>query len=116
MNRLLAWFSAVRWRLSLSHCFEGLLIQIPIGLLFDFRIGALAVVVWYWSRKKLEAELEVLQPDESHAYSWAAGWFPWQWDRYMVLDVVFPAASAIAIAALLSPYRGLAVALLHRTL
>jgi hypothetical protein len=60
---------------------EGLLIQIPLGLLLDFRIGALGVVVWYWSRKKLEMELETLKPEESldlspHAYTWAIGWFP----------------------------------------
>jgi hypothetical protein len=39
MNALLTWIAAARWRLSLPHCFEGLLIQIPIGVLFNFRVG-----------------------------------------------------------------------------
>jgi hypothetical protein len=106
MNVLLDWFAAARWRLSLSHCLEGLLIQIPVGLLFDFRIGALCVVVWYWSRKKLELELEALEPEESHAYSWAIGWLPWQWDAYKVLDLVLPAISSVLVAAAMSGYRG----------
>jgi hypothetical protein len=106
MNALLNWFAAERWRLSLSHCLEGLLIQIPIGLLFDFRLGAIAVIVWYWSRKKLEAELEVLLPDASHAYSWAVGWFPWQWGAYEVLDLVLPALSSALIAAATLGYHG----------
>lgn len=106
MSRLLVWFAAARWRLSLSHCLEGLLIQIPIGLLFGFHIGALAVVVWYWSRKKLEAELAAATPDESHAHTWSVGWFPWQWDRYMVLDVVLPAISSSLIALALIRWHG----------
>ncbi|SDQ43881.1 hypothetical protein SAMN05443245_1381 [Paraburkholderia fungorum] len=111
MNTLLAWFAAARWRLSLSHCLEGLLIQAPLGLLFDFRLGALAVIVWYWSRKKLEAELETLPPEkaqefEAHAYTWAIGWFPWQWDAYKVLDLVLPAISSALIAVALAGYRG----------
>jgi hypothetical protein len=111
MNALLDWFAAVRWRMSLSHCLEGLVIQIPLGLLFDFRIGTLGVVVWYWSRKKLEMELESLQPKESiafssHAYSWAIGWVPWQWDAYKVLDVALPTISSALIALATLTYRG----------
>jgi hypothetical protein len=111
MSALLNWFAAVRWRMSLSHCLEGLLIQIPLGLLFDFRIGALSVVVWYWSRKKLEMEFETLQPEESlafasHAYTWAIGWFPWQWDVYKMLDVALPTVSSSLIALAALAYRG----------
>ena len=111
INTLLGWFAGARWRMSLSHCLEGLLIQIPVGLLFDFRIGALAVVGWYWSRKKLESELETLEPEESlafesHAYTWAIGWFPWQWDAYKILDLALPALSSAVIAMAVSGYRG----------
>ncbi len=111
MNALLNWFAAVRWRMALSHCLEGLLIQIPLGLLFDFRVGALGVVVWYWSRKKLEMELESLQPEESaafssHAYTWAIGWFPWQWDAYKMMDVALPTISSSLVALAALSYRG----------
>jgi hypothetical protein len=107
MNRLLAWFAGARWRLSLSHCLEGLLIQIPIGVLAGFKVGAIAVVVWYWSRKKIEMELESVPHEQwdqfaSHAYSWSVGWFPWQWDRFKVLDVVLPAISSGLLAVLVS--------------
>ncbi|WP_429575317.1 hypothetical protein [Paraburkholderia sp. UCT70] len=66
-------------------------------------MGAIAVIVWYWSRKKVEVELESLAPDawsdpSTHAYSWAVGWFPWQWDAYKVLDLVLPAISSGLIA------------------
>jgi hypothetical protein len=109
MKTLLAWFAAKRWRMSFSHCLEGLLIQIPLGLLFGFRIGALCVVVWYYSRKKLEMELEALPADESlafasHAYTWSVGWFPWQWDAYKVLDLVLPALSSALIAGVMLGY------------
>jgi hypothetical protein len=111
MNGLLDWFAAARWRMALSHCFEGLLIQIPVGLLFNFRAGALAVIVWYWSRKKAEVEFDALGPQEplefrSHAYSWAIGWFPWEWDAYKVLDVALPAVSSLLLAHYLAFYRG----------
>ncbi|WP_233880426.1 hypothetical protein [Paraburkholderia flagellata] len=111
MNALLDWFAAARWRMSLSHCLEGLLVQVPVGLLFNFRIGALAVIVWYWSRKKLESELETLDAEESlafesHAYTWAIGWFPWDWDAYKVLDLVLPALSAILTAMATRGYIG----------
>ncbi|HEY2024014.1 hypothetical protein [Paraburkholderia sp.] len=116
MTALLNWFAAARWRMSLSHCLEGLLIQVPVGLLLNFRIGALAVIVWYWSRKKLECELETLDPGESlafekHAYTWAIGWFPWHWDAYKVLDLVLPAVSAILIAIITHGYKGALTAL-----
>ncbi|MGF6506750.1 hypothetical protein [Paraburkholderia sp. 32] len=111
MTSLLDWFAAARWRMSLSHCLEGLLVQTPVGLLFDFRIGALAVIVWYWSRKKLECELETLDKEEllafeSHAYTWAIGWLPWHWDAYKVLDLLLPALSAMLIAMATHGYRG----------
>jgi hypothetical protein len=105
MNSILNWIKGARWRMSLSHCFEGLLIQTPVTLLSQsFWFGALAVVVWYWSRKKLEAEIAFLAADESHVDSWTVGWFPWQWEAYMVLDVVMPAISSFAIAALLAHF------------
>jgi hypothetical protein len=112
MTALLDWFAAARWRMSLSHCLEGLLVQVPIGLLFNFRIGALAVIVWYWSRKKIECEFETLNVEESlafetHAYTWSIGWFPWRWDAYKVLDVVLPALSAMLIAMAMRNYSGL---------
>lgn len=105
MNAILNWIKGVRWRMSLSHCFEGLLIQAPVTLLSgSYWFGALAVAIWYWSRKKLEAELEVATAGESHVNTWTVGWFPWQWNRYQVLDVVLPAISSFAIAAALSQH------------
>lgn len=112
MSRLLAWIAAARWRLSLSHCVEALLIQTTIGLLFDFRIGAAAVVVWYWSRKKLEAERAAKGWGGSDASVWTVGWFPWQWDRFMVLDLVLPAISSAMFAVAASHYQGPGFAIL----
>ncbi|WP_250501981.1 hypothetical protein [Caballeronia sp. AZ7_KS35] len=112
MERLMSWIAAARWRMSLSHCAEGLFIQVPVGLLFDFRVGALAVVVWYWSRKKLEAEIDAEKPGQTHVDTWTVGWFPWQWDRYMVLDVVLPAISSAAISAAAGHYQGPIIAVL----
>jgi len=82
-------------------CFEGLLIHVPCALLAQsWWVGALCVVVWYWSRKKLEIEYAV-SPDD-HVPAWASGWFRWQWSAYQVLDVALPAISSCAIA-LMSP-------------
>lgn len=101
MNGITNWIKGARWRMSLSHCAEGLLIQVPVTLVTrNVWFGALAVVVWYWSRKKLEAEIAGEQPGQTHVDTWTRGWFPWQWDVYMMLDVVLPAASSFLIAAL----------------
>ena len=67
------WFNGARWRLSLSHCLEGLLIQIPVALLFGMMTGTVAVIVWYWSRKKLEVEM-LAGHDQNPVSTWLVGW------------------------------------------
>src|SRR5260370_33668143 len=101
MNKIIQWIKGARWRMSLSHCVEGLLIQTPATLVTrNAWFGALAVVIWYWSRKKLEVETSSEKPGQTHVNTWALGWFPWQWSAYQVLDVVLPALSSFLIAAL----------------
>ena len=98
MNRLLAWIAAARWRQSLSHCFEGLFIQVPIALAVQsWWTASLCTVVWYYSRKKLEVELASAYGSR-HVYVWSAGWLPWDWSSYQVLDVVLPTLSSCLIA------------------
>jgi hypothetical protein len=105
MNGITNWIKGARWRMSLSHCVEGLLIQIPATLVtHDLRCGVLAVVIWYWSRKKLEVEIASEQPGQTHVDTWTRGWFPWQWDAYQALDVVLPALSSCLIAALVGAF------------
>jgi len=99
LAKLIIWFGGARWRLSLSHCLEGLLIQLPVALLCGAPAGVLAVVVWYWSRKKLEVE-ELHGHATDPAASWGYGWFPWTWDKWQVLDVVLPSLSSAALALL----------------
>lgn len=101
MTALFDWFGAKRWRLSLSHCFEMWIIWIPLFLLTQSTVSAgVAVVAWYWSRKKMEVEVWNGH-DKAPAASWSYGWFPWSWgDRYMVLDVALPAIIAMCIAVL----------------
>jgi hypothetical protein len=94
------WFNGARWRLSLSHCFEGLLIQIPVALLFGLTTGTVAVIAWYWSRKKLEIEI-VNGHGQDPVATWSVGWFPWTWCKYMQLDLYLPAVSSIAISFLM---------------
>ncbi len=106
MNRLLQWIKGARWRESFSHCFEGLLIQVPMTLLTtSVLFGAASVVVWYWSRKKLEVEMAAQGANATHVDEWSLGWFPWQWSGYQVLDVVMPAVSSFSIGALLAYFR-----------
>jgi hypothetical protein len=98
LTSLLTWIACARWRRSLSHCIEGLLIQFPLSLVVgNWWIGALCVVIWYWSRKKLEVEISAAN-GRSHVFVWASGWFPWQWTRYQMLDVLLPAVSSMLIA------------------
>ncbi|MFW6855290.1 hypothetical protein ACODYM_28785 [Burkholderia gladioli] len=105
MAHLLTWIKGARWRESLSHCVEGL---IPLAVLtlvtWSAWFGAAGVVIWYWSRKKLEVEIAGEQPGQTHVDTWLAGWFPWQWSLYQVLDVVFPTLSSFAIAAVLNHF------------
>jgi hypothetical protein len=89
------WFNGARWRLSLSHCFEGLLIQIPVALLFGLTAGTVAVIAWYWSRKKLEIEM-LAGHDQNPVSTWSVGWLPWTWDKWRQLDLYFPAVSSVA--------------------
>lgn len=96
MTAFLSWFSAARWHESIGHCLVSLLILIPIGLLTVPAIGALSVLVFYWSRKKTETEDWLDQP---HTTTFCDGWFPWQWgDWYMTLDVVCPTLSSALLA------------------
>ncbi|WP_186083603.1 hypothetical protein [Burkholderia gladioli] len=130
LSQIETWIAAKRWRLSASHCIEALLIQGPVtgvllllaGLMLLYMrffgaggfvplallvallspwAGVLAVIAWYWARKKLEVETS-LANGRSHAFTWADGWFPWQWDAYQRLDVLFPAVSSFLLAALLA--------------
>ena len=97
------WIKGARWRMSLSHCVEGLAIQLPVTLLtWSVWFGAFAVVVWYWSRKKLEVEEAHVLPGQTHVDTWRYGWLPSQWDAYMVLDVVLPATSSFLLAWLIA--------------
>lgn len=102
MKNILAWFNAKRWRLSLSHCAEGLIIQVPMTLLFGPWVGAISVVVWYYSRKKLEMELKGGRTSADPTATWAVGYLPWTWPIVYVYDVVFPAITSFSIAYLLS--------------
>lgn len=94
---------AKRYRLSVSHCFVGLLIQIPVTLLFGSLCGAVAVVSWYWSRKKIEIEA-LHGHDIDPVSTWAIGWFPWQWDLYRQLDLYCPIVSATLFAIIFNKY------------
>ena len=90
-------FKKSRVGLSLSHCIEGLIVQIPVTFIFGVTVGPIAVIVWYWSRKKLEIEI-IAGHDNDPVSTWRVGWFPWTWDKYRQLDLYFPAISSIAIA------------------
>ncbi len=105
MTAVLTWFKAERWRLSFSHCITGLIIQLPMTLLLGHWGGAASVVVWFWSRKKLEMEFKAGRTPEDVTKTWTAGFFPWQWPRVYVFDVLYPAITSFAIAYLIS--RGL---------
>jgi len=93
---MMNWFNESRWRLSLSHCLEGLLIQLPVAMLFGLMTGTVAVIAWYWSRKKLEIEI-IAGHDKNPVLTWSVGWFPWTWDKWLQLDLYLPAISSIAI-------------------
>jgi len=97
MTTLLAWFEAARWRLSLSHLLEMWLVWVPVCLATQSTvIAGWAVVVWYYSRKKLENE-NAAGHAQNPAATWSVGWFPWQWSKYQMLDVLFPAIPSIII-------------------
>ena len=83
------WFNGARWRLSFSHCLEGLLIQIPVALLFGMTTG-----------KKLEVEM-IAGHDHDPVATWYVGWFPWTCDKCRQLDLYLPAFSSIAISFLM---------------
>ncbi|ABP63598.1 BcepGomrgp27 [Burkholderia phage BcepGomr] len=115
MTKILNWFAATRFRMSLSHIPEGLLIQtVTIGLILSIIwvvngrlypgnvtgaawVGSINVCVWYWSRKKLETEIDAQQPGQSHAYLWSVGWFPFQWTWARVLDWSIPTTTSLML-------------------
>lgn len=104
MAALIAWIKAARWHKSLSHCGVGLLLFLPIGF-FSGQWGwaAWSVVVWYYSRKVAETQLDLkhLHGLNSTVDVWSKGLWPWQWwafDPYRVLDVLAPAVSCALLA------------------
>ncbi|HDR9098349.1 TPA: hypothetical protein QDB15_000716 [Burkholderia vietnamiensis] len=99
LAQLLAWIQGARWRRSLSHCLEGLAIQVPMTLVTaNVWFGAASVVVWYWSRKTAETQFAA-KGAASTITVWNVGLFPWQWDGWKVVDVLMPAASSFLLAA-----------------
>ena len=107
MDSLLNWFHGARWRMSLSHCLEALLIQVPVAFLAEFAgaaktqswwIGFIAVTAWFWSREKAQYEERVKVPGESNTTVWNKGYFPGEWGSESVLDLIFPMVSSAALA------------------
>jgi len=102
MEKLILWLTSARWHLSFIHIFVALPIQLITAYLFNFWVGAYAVVVFFYSRKLIECEEEAKAPGASHATVWSEGIFPWQWDKYQILDVVLPTISSYLIAFLVA--------------
>lgn len=106
----LNWIAAKRWRKSLSHCVEGLAVFLPVGVLGgNWPFAAWAVVIWYYSRKVTETQLDLKhqQAASSTVAVWDQGLFPWDWwafDPYRVLDVVAPAVSSFMLAYAISAH------------
>lgn len=107
MNWLMNWFHGARWRMSLSHCLEALLMQVPVAFIAEFLgvakthswwVGALVVAVWYWSREKTQYENRVKVSGESDTTVWGRGFWPGDWGLDSMLDLVFPVASSAALA------------------
>ena len=98
MRPFIRWVLKARWHRSVSHCIEGLLVQIPVTLItLNPWFGACGVVIWYWSRKKIEVEFE-RKGKGSTALVWTAGWFPWEWGWARVLDVLAPSLTSFLLA------------------
>jgi len=98
MGPFIKWVLQARWHRSVSHCVEGLLVQIPVTLItLNPWFGAGSVVIWYWSRKKLEVEFDRKGKGPT-ALVWATGWFPWEWGWARVLDVLAPALTSFLLA------------------
>jgi hypothetical protein len=75
-----------------------LLVQVPVTLVTrNPWFGALSVLIWYWSRKKLEVEFE-RKGKQSTALVWKQGWFPWEWGWARVLDVLIPTVTSFLLA------------------
>lgn len=103
LNQLANWLTSERWRLSFIHCFVAAPIQLITTYFFNVWVGAYAVILFFYSRKLIECENEAkVSPNQSHAEVWYAGLFPWQWDKYKLLDVLFPAISSYLIAYLVT--------------
>ena len=103
-NKIAAWVSAKRYRLSLSHCLTGLPIQLISAFFFNFWVGAYAVLIFFYSRKVLSAQEEVKVKGQSRATVWSVGIFPWTWGKYELLDVALPYATSCLIAFLWAYY------------
>lgn len=116
-NWFMNWVNAARWHKSASHCIEGALIYMPmtvisclivmwltnslqVALHWAPWVGTVAVIVWYWSREKVEYEFSRKVPGASTVSVWSIGWFPWEWDLYSQMDLFLPAVSSILVSVL----------------
>jgi hypothetical protein len=109
VSALINWFKGARWRMSLSHCVEALIMQTVIswGCEFGAKVppylswwfGFTFVVAWFWSREKAQQEMLRKEPGTSNADVWHKWIMPWEWDKHSQLDFLFPVLSSAAIAA-----------------
>ncbi len=98
-------------RTALAHAGLALLIQglvgLPLWLLGvpgAWWIGAALAVGFYWGREKAQFERDLADRlgKRSVVSVWYRGWFPWEWGRDGVLDLLFPAVACSWAAWLLT--------------
>lgn len=104
---IFSWFSKSRLNMSISHCAEAFLVQMPVAVIYwltfgcrydtiipALQHGAFAVMVWYWSREKCQYEENIKEPGKSNITVWSKGWIPFSWDYNSIRDLVFPILSS----------------------
>lgn len=96
MTRLQVWFSARRWRMSLTHVLGGLVMQAIVTLATGSSwAGALWVVAWYWGRETAQYQMRVKAKGQSTITVALRGLLPWQWGRDSAIDLILPSVAVM---------------------
>lgn len=96
MNAIVSWIKAARWHASLLHVFEMWLFFVPAWLITgQVKVGAAAVIAWYWSRK--QTEIRAAASPGMLIDAWRLGWLPWIWPAPMRLDFAIPTVIAVGV-------------------
>ena len=87
-----------RWHKSLFHCALALPIQAAAWQLGAWE-SVVVVAAWFHAREVVQHQYAI-KGEASTSTVWYKGWFPFEWDKWSVVDFIAPVITSALIAIL----------------